>query len=97
MANVNGRESNVGRGNISFVTIILPQLALEAKGNIDKFFKLLDKYIDLCKDELLDRYRYIISMPKDCAPFIYKNDIMYRNGPGETIEDYMKQGSNSNS
>lgn len=95
MANVNGREGNIGRGNVSFVTIILPQLALEAKGNIDKFFELLDKYIDMCKDELLDRYKYIISMSKKCAPFIYKNDIMYRNGPGDTIEDYMKQGSHS--
>lgn len=93
MSNVNGREGNLARGNIAFVTIILPQLALEAKGNVDKFFKLLDKYIEMSKESLLDRYKYIISMPKECAPFIYKNDIMYSNGAKETIEDYMKQGS----
>lgn len=93
MANVNGRESNLGRGNIAFATIILPQLALEAKGDVDKFFELLTKYVDLCKESLLDRYRYIISMPKACAPFIYKNDLMYTDGKKDTIEDYMKQGS----
>lgn len=93
MSNINGREGNLARGNIAFVTIILPQLALEAKGNIDKFFKLLDKYIEMSKESLLDRYKYIISMPKECAPFIYKNDIMYSNGAKETIENYMKQGS----
>lgn len=93
MSNVNGRESNIGRGNIAFTTIILPQLALEAKGNIEEFFTLLDKYIDLCKESLLDRYKYICSMPKSCAPFIYKNDIMYSNGKKDTVEDYMKQGS----
>ncbi|MBQ7705780.1 MAG: anaerobic ribonucleoside triphosphate reductase, partial [Selenomonadaceae bacterium] len=45
MANVNGKEQSGSRGNFSFVTINLPKLALEAKGSVEEFFKLYDKYI----------------------------------------------------
>lgn len=57
MANVNDptREITYGRGNLSFTSINLPRLGIKAKGDVDKFFKLLDEKLDLVVDQLLDR------------------------------------------
>ena len=57
MANVYDptREITFGRGNLSFTSINLPRLGIKAKGDIDKFFNLLDKKLDLVVDQLLDR------------------------------------------
>ena len=57
MANVYDptREITYGRGNLSFTSINLPRLGIKAKGDVDKFFDLLDKKLDLVVDQLLDR------------------------------------------
>ena len=55
MSNVNGREESGSRGNFAFVTINLPKLALESKGDLEKFFELYDKYITICHDYILCR------------------------------------------
>ena len=49
------RETTSGRGNLSFTTINLPRLGIEAKGDLDKFFNDLDAMLDLCLRELLFR------------------------------------------
>lgn len=51
------REIVTGRGNLSFTSINLPRLAIEAKSDIDKFFSQLDKMLRLVCDQLMDRYR----------------------------------------
>jgi len=70
IANVNGEEIFTGRGNFAFATIILPKLALEAKGDIDKFFKLFDKYIKVCKRYLEFRFEIIARKKVKNFPFI---------------------------
>lgn len=50
------REISTGRGNLSFTTINLPRLAIKAKGDVDSFFENLDQKIDLCIDQLLERF-----------------------------------------
>ena len=59
MSNVNGPEESGSRGNFSFVTINLPKLALEAKGDVNTFFELFDKYIQISHDYLLFRLKTI--------------------------------------
>ena len=49
------RETTSGRGNLSFTTINLPRLGIEAKGDLDKFFRDLDGMLDLCLRQLLFR------------------------------------------
>ncbi len=58
MANVYDKEKQVtcGRGNLSFTSINLPRLGIEAKGDIERFFELLDEKIDLVFDQLKSRY-----------------------------------------
>lgn len=46
------------RGNLSFTSINLPRLAIKAKGDIGAFFESLDRMLDLCIDQLLDRFEF---------------------------------------
>ena len=50
------REICNGRGNLSFTTINLPRLAIKAKGDVNAFFEGLDRMMDLCVDQLLERF-----------------------------------------
>lgn len=50
------REISPGRGNLSFTSINLPRLAIKSKGDIDEFFDKLDQMIDICIDQLLERF-----------------------------------------
>lgn len=59
-----------GRGNLFFVTINLPRLALEANGNLQEFWKNLDSKLELCKEQLLDRYEFISHKKVKNLPFL---------------------------
>lgn len=50
------REIAPGRGNLSFTSINLPRIAMRAKGDLDWFFDELDRKIDICVDQLLERF-----------------------------------------
>ncbi len=44
------------RGNLSFTSINLPRIAIKSKGDLDIFFDELDRKMDLCVDQLLERF-----------------------------------------
>ena len=50
------KEITNRRGNLSFTSINLPRLAINANGDVDAFFKELDRMIDLTADQLLERF-----------------------------------------
>ena len=50
------REITFGRGNLSFTSINLPRLAILANKNIDFFFDQLDRMLDLCIAQILERF-----------------------------------------
>ena len=49
------RDIVTGRGNLSFTTINLPRLGIEAHGDIEKFYNSLDKTMDIVFDQLYQR------------------------------------------
>ena len=51
------REIVPGRGNLSFTSINLPRIGIEAKGDIGRFYELLDQRIDLVCRQLLHRFK----------------------------------------
>lgn len=86
-----------GRGNIAPSTIILPTLAMEAKKKVEKvgtgdvvevFMGILDKAIEDCRDELLERFDWICSQSSASADFMYKNKTFFYH---ET-DDFNKNG-----
>ncbi len=81
-----------GRGNIAPVTIIMPTLAMEAGGNVDKFFEILDTKIHEAKEMLVERYKHIISQDPSSAKFMYENGLML-GYDGKSVESAMKHGT----
>ncbi|HEC1796681.1 TPA: anaerobic ribonucleoside triphosphate reductase [Campylobacter lari] len=59
MANVydESKEITSGRGNLSFTSINLVRLAIEAKGNLEFFYSLLKEKLELVYEQLLHRYK----------------------------------------
>ena len=64
------REICNGRGNLSFTTINLPRLGIKAKGDINLFFESLDHMLDLCVDQLLERFEFQCRKRVKNAPFL---------------------------
>ena len=83
---INGMgQTKDGRGNICPVTIILPTIAMEADGDVEKFMSLLDKKIHEAKDMLLERFEWICSQDPSSARFMYENNVMAGYVPEEGI------------
>ena len=87
-----------GRGNIAPATIILPTIAMKAKGpignkNIENFFEILTRKIEECKDELLERFTHIASQSPASATFMYNNRSMLGYIPEEGIISALKHGT----
>ncbi len=93
-ANVNGEKTPEARGNLAFVTINLPYLALEAKGDAEKFASLLKEALNDAKEELLDRYKTIKQLKKRDIPFV---SDWYQGAAGlkedDEIEPMIKNGT----
>ncbi|MDR0381392.1 MAG: anaerobic ribonucleoside triphosphate reductase [Oscillospiraceae bacterium] len=58
IANAYDPESEIsnGRGNLSFTSINLPRLAIKAKGDVPAFFEDLERKLNLCIDQLYERF-----------------------------------------
>ena len=72
MGNVHDPNKQIvtGRGNLSFTSINLPRLAIEAKGDIDKFYKSLDDMVDLVIDQLKHRFKIQCAKRVENFPFL---------------------------
>ncbi|MBQ9441755.1 MAG: anaerobic ribonucleoside triphosphate reductase, partial [Selenomonadaceae bacterium] len=98
MSNVNGAEQSGSRGNFSFVTINLPKLAIEAKGDIEKFFELFDKYIQISHDYLLFRLKTIEEKHVYNYPFLMGQGVWLGSDElklTDSIKDVLKHASYS--
>ena len=92
------KEIIPGRGNLSFTTINLPRLAIEAHGSISKFFESLDKMIYRVFDQLMDRFEIIAKKQVLNYPFLMGQGVWVdsdRLNPEDTIEDVIKNGTMS--
>lgn len=95
-----------GRGNIAPVTIILPTLAMEAKGyilkhsagedlegqTIDKFLAALDQKLHEAKDMLIERFDWICSQSPEAAKFMWENGTM-AGYDGKTTRSALRHGT----
>ena len=72
MGNVHdrSREITCGRGNLSFTSINLPRIGIEAKGDVKKFYEILDQRIDLVFEQLLHRFKIQCSKKAFNYPFL---------------------------
>ncbi len=54
---IKDKEITTGRGNLSFTSINLPRIGITSNHDVNAFYKRLDELMDLCKDQLLERYK----------------------------------------
>lgn len=82
-----------GRGNIAPTTIILPEVAMLADRDVEKFMELLDQKIHDAKDHLLERFAHVCSQLPSSANFMYGNRTMAGFKPEEGVESAIKHGT----
>lgn len=85
-----------GRGNLSFTSINLPRLAIEANHDINKFYELLDHYLDLCRDELLFRFKIQCNKTIKNYPFLMGQGVWIGSenlGIDEHLDEVLKHGT----
>ena len=98
MSNINGPEESGSRGNFAFTTINLPKLALESKGDMDKFWQLFDKYIKISHDYLLERLHVIEQKHVYNYPFLMGQGVWMDSDKlsnDDSIKDVLKHASYS--
>lgn len=64
------REIVTGRGNLSFTTINLPRLGIEADKNIERFYESLDEMMNMVFEQLLQRFKIQCSKRVKNFPFL---------------------------
>lgn len=90
------REITFGRGNLSFTTINLPRIGINAKGNIDWFFDELQRKMDLVLKQLLDRFKIQCAKKVKNYPFLMGQGVWIDSeklGPEDNIGEILKHGS----
>jgi len=107
MANVADpeKQGTVGRGNLSFTTINLPRLGIKhgivgnttrKKADMKAFYEDLDNLIELCKDQLLERYEI------QCNKRVYNFPFLMGQGnwmdserlkPNDKLKKVLKHGT----
>ena len=90
------REVTCGRGNLSFTSINLPRLAIEAKGDIDKFYKSLDDMINLVIRQLLHRFKIQCVKIGKNYPFLMGQNIWLDSdkiGEYDNLSEVLRHGT----
>lgn len=98
MANVYDPERQVtcGRGNLSFTSINLPRLGLEANGDITRFYQLLDERMDIVVRQLLHRFRIQCGKRARNYPFLMGQGVWLDSeklGPDDSIAEVLRHGT----
>lgn len=98
MGNVHDRthETTCGRGNLSFTSINLPRIGIEAKGDVKRFYEILDKRIDLVIRQLLHRFQIQCSKKVYNYPFLMGQGVWIDSeklGPEDSVAEVLKHGT----
>lgn len=90
------REISFGRGNLSFTTINLPRLAIEADGDIEKFFQALEEKLQLCCEQLDERLAFQKSLHVYNFPMLMDQGIWIDSNtlnPDDELGEILNHGS----
>ena len=88
----NGNYKFEGRFNQGVVSINLPQIAIIADGDEDKFWKLLDERLELCKEALMCRHYALLGTTSDISPIHWQYGAIARLKKGEKIDKLLYGG-----
>ena len=86
-----GKEVNSGRMNLGVVTLNLPRIALEAKGDKELFWQIFNDKVRLCKTALDFKVARVLDALPENAPILYQYGAFeQRLRPGEDVSRLFK-------
>lgn len=88
----NGKYQFEGRFNQGVVSINLPQVAIVADGDEEKFWKILDERLELCKEALMCRHYALVGTHSDISPIHWQYGAVARLAKGEKIDKLLYGG-----
>ena len=81
-----------GRFNQGVVSINLPQIGILAAGDEDRFWKLFDERLELCREALMCRHRALLGTKSDVSPIHWQYGAIARLDKGEVIDPLLFGG-----
>jgi len=90
------RQTTAGRGNLSFTSVNLPRIAINANGDVDWFFSELDRKIDIAIEQLLARFKLQSGKRVRNYPFLMGEGIWIDSeklGPDDEVGEVLKHGT----
>ena len=85
-----------GRGNLSFTSINLPRLGIEAHRDLEVFYKKLDEMMELVSRQLLHRFKIQCSKKGKNYPFLMGQGVWIDSdklGPEDSVAEVLKHGT----
>ena len=98
MANIYDKNNEISfsRGNLSFTTINLPRLAILSNGDVKEFFNKLDDMLELCIEQLLERFEIQCRRKAKNYPFLMEQGIWLGSDklkPDDEVREVLKHGT----
>ena len=90
--NKEGKPQYYGRFNQGVVTINLPDVALSAGGDEEKFWEIFEERLELCHRALRCRHERLRGTTSDAAPILWQHGALARLKPGEKIDELLYGG-----
>lgn len=75
-----------GRMNLGVVTLNLVDVALSSKGDMSKFWELMEERSELVHEAQLIRYNRLRGTRSDVAPILWQHGAIARLGKGEVVD-----------
>ena len=88
----NGNYKWYGRFNCGVISLNLVQVALTANKDMDRFWKVLNERLELCKEALLVRRELLKGTISDVSPIHWQHGAIARLEKGETIDKLLENG-----
>lgn len=76
-----GETVNAGRNNLGVVTLNVPRIAIEARGDRERFWELFDERMEIVKEALLYRIARCEEAIPANAPILYQHGALGKRAP----------------
>lgn len=85
-----GEYEDDGRMNLGVVSVNLPRIALESKGNMKRFWKIFDQRMEVAHHALQYRIQRTRTASPLNAPVLWQYGAFGRLNPGDSVDSLMK-------
>lgn len=85
-----GEDEEEGRFNLGVVTVNIPRIAIESKGNTRRFWRLFDERMKVAHHALQYRVKRCKEALPENAPVLWENGAFGRLKPGDDVDSLMR-------